>query len=90
VTAHGKIYLIGGETLIAHTKVMEVYSPVTGKFRTGLAMNATREDFAAVTLNSGRILAIGGFNNNENLRNTAEILTSTGWHGVNNIKRAQG
>jgi Kelch motif protein/galactose oxidase-like protein len=78
-TAHGKIFVMGGETLASHSKVVEVYSPVTGKFRVGAAMNVTREDFAAVTLNSGHILAIGGFSNSENPRNTAEILTSIGW-----------
>ena len=91
VTSQGRIYVIGGETLTAHTKAMDIYSPVTGKFRVGASMNATREDFAAVTLKSGRILAIGGFNNSENPRNTAEILTSTGWVVLaNRLKVARG
>jgi len=74
VKVGNRLLLIGGETLAAHTKRSEFYNPVSGKFSKAPALKVAREDFAAVTLNDGSILAIGGLDVNENPTNTAETF----------------
>jgi hypothetical protein len=74
----GRILLIGGETTKAHTKITEAYTPSTGKFKKAPSMKASREDFVAVKLNDGSVLAVGGFDKHENPQNTAEVF-KTGW-----------
>ncbi len=75
VEGGGGLLLIGGETGTAHTKKSECYNPVSGKFSKAPPLKVAREDFAAVTLTDGSILAIGGLDVNENPTNTAEIIS---------------
>ena len=79
VVAAGRIFVIGGETSKAHSKTVDVYSPSTGKFKKGKSMKAAREDFVALKLNDGSVLAVGGFDNNENPLNSAEVFKGSSW-----------
>ncbi len=74
VTVGQRLMIIGGENLKAHTGKAEFYNPGTGKFGAAPSLKKSREDFAAVRLANGTILAIGGFDKNENPQNTAEIF----------------
>ena len=76
----GKILVIGGETTTAHSKATDIYSPSTGNFgKKAKSMKASREDFVAVTLNDGSVLAVGGFDSSENPQNTAEQFKKNSW-----------
>ena len=80
VVAGGRILVIGGETAKAHSKATDIYSPSTGKFaKKSKSMKAVREDFVAVTLNDGSVLAVGGFDSSENPLDTAEQFKGSSW-----------
>ncbi len=76
--ANGNIMVMGGETAKAHTKVVEAFLPSTGTIKKLPSMKAAREDFVAVRLNDGSVLAVGGFDKKENPLSTAEVFKS-GW-----------
>jgi hypothetical protein len=76
--SNGNILVIGGETTKAHSKAVEAYMPATGTIKKAPSMKAAREDFVALQLNDGSILAVGGFDKKENPLSTAEVFTN-GW-----------
>lgn len=76
VTVGSRLMIIGGESLKAHTKKVEFYKPSNGGFVNAPGLKKSREDFAAVKLSDGSILAIGGFDAHENPQNTAEIFVT--------------
>jgi Galactose oxidase, central domain len=76
----GQILVIGGESLKGHSKATDIYSPSTGRFgKKAKSMKVAREDFVAVTLNDGSVLAVGGFDKHENPLSTAELFKGGKW-----------
>ncbi|GEM_PF-4766440 len=59
----------------------EFYDPATGKFKLGPALRINLEDFAAVALNDGSLMVIGGITNSDKELpvKTAEILKKGTW-----------
>jgi len=79
---NGTVLLAGGQTCTTATSCTtlssaEIYDPVAGTFKTtSTGMSAARFGAAAVTLNSGLVLIVGGFDGT-NLPAAAEVYSPT-------------
>ena len=74
----GKVILMGGENLCCGTGTTydsaELYDPVANAFTTLTAtMTTPREEYAATLLPNGKVLLVGGFNDNSDCLDTAEV-----------------
>jgi len=67
-----------------------VWAQVQGQWVTTAPMNSARQYDAQVRLNNGNVLAVGGFDNNNNtLLATAEVYKAGGWTLTNSMAEAR-
>ena len=71
----GVIYAVGGQTKSGNSlSTVEVYDPITGRWRDAEAMSMLRSR-VGVAVMKNRLYAIGGYNGTERL-NTVEVFDS--------------
>lgn len=69
----------------------EIYDPSTNSWSVGSNMNNYRTDFASAILNDGRVLAIGGRDENFNNLNSCEIYnpTTNTWSIISSLNESR-